>query len=92
MIHNPVGDTPTRCHCGVEFGGSDHCPECGCEQYETELCQVCPDLLQEAKDQARLDCQIWENLGTGIEGDKALTRIQRHYLSIASRELRSETA
>ena len=23
-----------RCHCGSPMRGSDHCPECGCEQYE----------------------------------------------------------
>jgi hypothetical protein len=22
------------CHCGSGFDNSDHCPECGCEQYE----------------------------------------------------------
>jgi hypothetical protein len=27
-------DTPTNCHCGAEYKGSDHCPECLCEQYE----------------------------------------------------------
>jgi hypothetical protein len=27
--------TEERCHCGAEFQGSDHCPECGCEQYES---------------------------------------------------------
>lgn len=25
---NPV------CHCGSEMKGSDHCPFCGCEEYE----------------------------------------------------------
>lgn len=23
-----------RCHCRRTFDGSDHCPFCGCEQYE----------------------------------------------------------
>jgi hypothetical protein len=31
-------DTETRCHCGREYGGSDHCPECYCEQYESGDC------------------------------------------------------
>jgi hypothetical protein len=26
-------DTQTHCHCGA-YNGSDHCPECYCEQYE----------------------------------------------------------
>jgi len=26
--------TATHCHCGSERGGSDHCPECGCEEFE----------------------------------------------------------
>jgi hypothetical protein len=26
--------TETHCHCGAAFNGSDHCPACGCEQYE----------------------------------------------------------
>lgn len=27
--------TPTTCHCGSPMHGSDHCPECGCEEYES---------------------------------------------------------
>lgn len=27
--------TPTHCHCGAHRHGSDHCPECGCEEYES---------------------------------------------------------
>jgi hypothetical protein len=23
------------CHCGAPLAGSDHCPSCGCEQYES---------------------------------------------------------
>lgn len=23
-----------ECHCGHPLGGSDHCPACGCEQFE----------------------------------------------------------
>jgi hypothetical protein len=26
--------TETHCHCGSERGNSDHCPECGCEEFE----------------------------------------------------------
>lgn len=26
--------TETTCHCAAPFNGSDHCAECGCEQYE----------------------------------------------------------
>jgi hypothetical protein len=29
-------DTETHCHCGVSYDGSDHCPECHCEQYERD--------------------------------------------------------
>ncbi len=28
-------DTEHQCHCGAEYRGSDHCPECYCEQYES---------------------------------------------------------
>ena len=28
-------DTKDTCHCGGKYNGSDHCPECYCEQYET---------------------------------------------------------
>ena len=31
-------DTETTCHCGGKYEGSDHCPECFCEQYETYGC------------------------------------------------------
>lgn len=31
-------DTETHCHCGSAYEGSDHCPECGCEQYESRHC------------------------------------------------------
>jgi hypothetical protein len=27
-------DTETHCHCGAAYRGSDHCPNCYCEQYE----------------------------------------------------------
>lgn len=30
--------TATTCHCGSPMRGSDHCPECGCEEYES-YCQ-----------------------------------------------------
>jgi hypothetical protein len=37
-------DTETTCHCGTPYGPSDHCPECGCEQYEMIRCgYVTPD-------------------------------------------------
>lgn len=26
--------TEDRCHCTAYMQGSDHCPECGCEQFE----------------------------------------------------------
>jgi hypothetical protein len=29
------------CHCGSPMRGSDHCPHCGCEQYETSLVRDC---------------------------------------------------
>jgi hypothetical protein len=31
-------DTETTCHCGAAYEGSDHCPACGCEQYESLAC------------------------------------------------------
>lgn len=31
-------DTETTCHCGAAYDGSDHCPACGCEQYESLAC------------------------------------------------------
>lgn len=31
-------DTEDTCHCGAAYRGSDHCPECGCEQYESGDC------------------------------------------------------
>lgn len=31
-------DTEDRCHCGARYAGSDHCPACGCEQYESGDC------------------------------------------------------
>jgi len=27
--------TATHCHCGAHRKGSDHCPECGCEEFES---------------------------------------------------------
>jgi hypothetical protein len=32
------GDTETHCHCGCPYAGSDHCPDCGCEQFESGDC------------------------------------------------------
>jgi hypothetical protein len=34
--------TPTHCHCGADREGSDHCPECGCEEYESVCDYVTP--------------------------------------------------
>lgn len=34
------GDTETHCHCGADYRGSDHCPRCHCEQYESLRCPV----------------------------------------------------
>lgn len=31
-------DTTTRCHCGALYHGADHCPACGCEQFESLGC------------------------------------------------------
>jgi hypothetical protein len=31
-------DTETHCHCGAAYQGADHCPACGCEQYESLAC------------------------------------------------------
>lgn len=35
--------TETHCHCGTHRQGSDHCPECGCEEYETVCDYVAPN-------------------------------------------------
>jgi primosomal protein N' len=32
--------TDTHCHCGAHRKGSDHCPECGCEEFETVCSHV----------------------------------------------------
>jgi len=34
----PRQDTETHCHCNCAYEGSDHCPYCGCEQYESGDC------------------------------------------------------
>ncbi len=31
-----------RCHCGGDFKGSDHCPECGCEEHQRTCDHVIP--------------------------------------------------
>lgn len=31
-------DTADTCHCGANYGGSDHCPDCGCEQFQCQDC------------------------------------------------------
>lgn len=37
----PAPTTDDTCHCGGKFAGSDHCPCCGCEQFETTCSHVC---------------------------------------------------
>lgn len=32
--------TATHCHCGCDRNGSDHCPECGCEEFESVCSHV----------------------------------------------------
>jgi hypothetical protein len=34
-------DTLETCHCGASYEGSDHCPICGCEQFESILVRDC---------------------------------------------------
>lgn len=41
--------TETHCHCGSEFKGSDHCPECHCEQYEA----ICDHKVESEKERAK---------------------------------------
>ena len=31
----------TRCHCGADMGRTDHCPCCGCEEFERVCERVC---------------------------------------------------
>ena len=35
--------TSKLCHCGGDMGRSDHCPECGCEEYE----RTCDHIVQQ---------------------------------------------
>jgi hypothetical protein len=62
-------DTETTCHCGALYLGCDHCPACGCEQYETIVVRDCghvePDPLS-AANAVRGD--IVRNIVTGQTG------------------------
>lgn len=40
--------TETHCHCGTEFNGSDHCPQCHCEQFEA----VCDHKVESERERA----------------------------------------
>lgn len=40
--------TETHCHCGTAFKGSDHCPECHCEQFEA----VCDHKVESERERA----------------------------------------
>jgi hypothetical protein len=33
----------TVCHCGANMNGSDHCPCCGCEEFERFCSEACPE-------------------------------------------------
>lgn len=35
-LEDVIAELADVCHCGVRLNGSDHCPQCGCEQYETD--------------------------------------------------------
>ncbi len=70
----PRTDTETHCHCGGAYGGSDHCPECGCEQYETINVRDCGHTTQAITSQGIevsigydgcIDIIIPTNCGTG---------------------------
>jgi hypothetical protein len=39
----PGTHTETHCHCGAHRKGSDHCPECYCEEYESTCDHVHED-------------------------------------------------
>lgn len=38
-----LDDGSVWCHCGALMGRSDHCPCCGCEEYEGTCDHECPD-------------------------------------------------
>jgi hypothetical protein len=44
-----------RCHCGAEFGDSDHCPVCFCEEYEGTCDHRVDD--QEVRDADAVDAE-----------------------------------
>jgi hypothetical protein len=52
LAHRPysVGmnrpDTEDTCHCGADYARSDHCPVCGCEQYESGDCGVVAEAVE----------------------------------------------
>lgn len=50
--------TATHCHCGKHREGSDHCPECGCEEFERVCDHVTPP-------------RIWFEDGNWYMGDPA---------------------
>lgn len=58
-------DTEWTCHCGIDYEGSDHCPDCGCEQYEMVMCgwealpaYTAPDALQFVDDMERAGLNV----------------------------------
>ena len=57
--------TPDKCHCGSPMRGSDHCPECGCEEYEA-YCEheYQPTWAQQIRDAGEADQranpELWE--------------------------------
>ena len=62
-------DTETTCHCGADYKGSDHCPECQCEQYESLHCDKIAKKLSRAQIMEMFDGEeMWTNaLGERFE-------------------------
>jgi hypothetical protein len=65
-------DTETHCHCGANYQGSDHCPECGCEQYESGDCGHVSDEAMACPGCAEADpyrCECNAPCPRGLDGE-----------------------
>ncbi len=62
----PAPTTEDTCHCGGAFAGSDHCPCCGCEQFETTCSHVCDGESCSVDHNLCPSCVTWNKRRAGL--------------------------
>lgn len=76
-------DTDTTCHCGASYNGSDHCPACACEQFESYACDA--GKLAIRIGELRIPAEETSSIGYVSQDQKELYRLDREFRNLTGR-------